>query len=338
MSVYAFKSFEYPTSSSGGAFPAIAHAYYEDLGDELIIFGAAFADDFSVRHYGKRYIDGIVCFQQSKYVRSDISEPLKYVPQLLRSGTPVLFAGTPCQVAAIYSALKKEECSTDLLLTIDLICHGTPKSELWMDYAELIEKKYGRIKRICFRNNERRKKGRTFVELEDGSVVYDPDEMNTYMRFFSMCVSLYKGCFNCRFRNKDLNRPADLTIGDFWGVQDIFPEFKGIKDVSLVIPNTDKGQYIFELIGKNIAEESALIKECNDDRYKVFNPHLFEQTSIPKNYDEFWKDYRELSFEEFNRKYSKVSLKYKTKRWLSDTLGKMGLKYKIKGVIAHHKK
>lgn len=151
-------------------------------------------------------------------------------------------------------------------------------------------------------------------------------------------MSLYKGCFNCKFRNSELIRPADLTIGDFWGVQDILSEFKGIKDVSLVIPNTEKGQRIFELIKQRSTDEKLLIRECKDERYKVFNPHLFEQTPIPKGYDDFWKDYKTLSIEIFDKKYSKVSFKYKTKRWLSDTLGRMGLKYKIKGVIRHLKK
>lgn len=184
MRVYAFKSFEYPASSSGGAFPVITKAYYQETGDNLVVFGAAFEGDFSISHFGKKYSDGIECFQQSKYVRSDISEPLKQIPELLNKRTPVLFAGTPCQVAAILNTLKKEECNTDLLLTIDLICHGTPKSELWMDYVGLIKRKYGNPNRICFRNNEHRKKGRTFIELEDGRIIYDPTEMSTYMKYF----------------------------------------------------------------------------------------------------------------------------------------------------------
>ncbi len=338
MSVYAFKSFEYPTSSSGGAFPAIARALYEEVGDEFIVFGAAFNDDFSVKHFGKKYRDGILCFQESKYVRSDISEPLEQIQELIRQKIPVLFVGTPCQVAAINSIIKKSGCDSDSLLTIDLICHGTPKSELWRGYVKLIEQKYGKIKRVCFRNNFTRKKGRTFVELEDGRIIYDPDEMKAWMRLFSTCVSLYKGCFNCNFRNKDLNRPADITIGDFWGVQELIPEFKGIKDVSLVIPHTDKGQRAFDHMVSKFLNESILIKECNDERWRVFNPHLFEQTPIPLNYDEFWNNYERYSIEEFYKKYSKASLKYKIKRGLSDMFEKMGLKYKLKYVIKHFKR
>lgn len=245
----------------------------------------------------------------------------------------MLFAGTPCQVEAIQTTLKKLECNTDLLLTIDLICHGTPKSELWTDYVKLIKEKYGNIKRICFRNNEHREKGRTFLELDDGRKVYDPIEMSIFMKYFSTCISLYKGCFNCKFRSRELNRPADFTIGDFWGVQELIPEFKGIKDVSLVIPNTEKGQRIWKLYIEKCSSESLLIRECTDNRYKVFNPHLFVQTPMPKNYNKFWDDYCNLSFDDFNQKYHKVSIKYKVKRWLSDFLDKVGLKYKIKNVI-----
>lgn len=53
MRVYAFKSFEYNNSSSGGAFPTIVKAYYEETVDNLVVFGAAFDDDFSIKHFGK---------------------------------------------------------------------------------------------------------------------------------------------------------------------------------------------------------------------------------------------------------------------------------------------
>ena len=130
MNVYALKNPRYPESSSGGAFPTIAEALHVMTGDELVVFGARFDEKFNVKHSGVKYVEGISLFTGSKYVRSDITEALDIITTLLQSGTPVLFVGTPCQVSIVRSRAKNKQVSDNLLFTVDLICHGTPKAEL----------------------------------------------------------------------------------------------------------------------------------------------------------------------------------------------------------------
>ena len=331
MKVYALKNNAYPESSSGGAFPTIADTLHKQAGDSLVVFGATFENDFIVKHRASKYTDGITQFQESKYVRSDIAEAIAEIVSLLRNNNPVMFAGTPCQVAAIYSAIQRENVSDDPLLTVDLICHGTPKKELWGKYLELIRNKYGNIKRVSFRNNSSQIEGKSYIILENEKTVPDPPELKTYMKLFSTNRSLYKGCFACKFRNEEISRPGDITIGDFWGVTEIIDSFKKVKNVSLVIANTSKGQGLIDTIDRN--NPDLLIKECLDERFKIFNPHLTKQTPIPKDYNTFWADYYKMTIDQLNQKYSVNSIQYRMKRLISDILGRVGLKYKIKKII-----
>jgi len=74
------------------------------------------------------------------------------VKELLLKKKWVLFSGTPCQVAGLKSYLMKEY---DTLLTIEIICHGTPSPSIFDKYIKEIESKYkSKITNINFRNNQ----------------------------------------------------------------------------------------------------------------------------------------------------------------------------------------
>ena len=64
--------------------------------------------------------------------------------------TKVCFIGTPCQVYGLKSYLRKEY---DNLVTVDLVCHGTPSPKLWKKYLDEQKDKYhSEIDDIVFRN------------------------------------------------------------------------------------------------------------------------------------------------------------------------------------------
>ena len=77
-----------------------------------------------------------------------------------------------------------------------------------------------------------------------------------------------------------------------------------------------------------------MIKACTDERYKTFNPHLIKQTSMPDNYDQFWNDYHNLTFDEFNKKYTSVGIRRRVKKQLVSLLNSLGLKWKIKLLVS----
>ena len=78
----------------------------------------------------------------------------------LNKGEYVIFTGTPCQVFALKSFLNKEKIGCDKLLTIDLICHGSPDIKLWCAYKNWLEKRHKkRLNTFKFRYKDARWNG-----------------------------------------------------------------------------------------------------------------------------------------------------------------------------------
>ena len=112
-------------SASGGAFSAFATVVLNRGG---IVFGGCFDKDFNVCHDSVATIDDLKRLRCSKYVQSDMGNTFSKVKVLLKEGRLVLFSGTPCQVEGLNSFLKRKY---DNLITLDLVCRGTPSPGLW---------------------------------------------------------------------------------------------------------------------------------------------------------------------------------------------------------------
>ena len=59
------------------------------------------------------------------------------------------------------------------------------------------------------------------------------------MRGFLSDLYLRPSCYSCSF--KAFNSGSDITIGDYWGIEYVLPQFDDDKGVSLVMINTNKG-------------------------------------------------------------------------------------------------
>lgn len=91
--------------------------------------------------------------QGSKYVQSDINNTYTQVKTYLKNGKWVLFTGTPCQIAALKSYLKKDYSR---LLTADLICHGVPNADFFKGYIRHLEDKLrGKVIDFKFRDKSK---------------------------------------------------------------------------------------------------------------------------------------------------------------------------------------
>ena len=117
-----------------------------------------------------------------------------------------------------------------------MICHGAPSSGLWKDYIQKIENKYNaKINYITFKN---KRNGwefpSTFVKIEDKEVSIKP-----YSDWFYMGWTLRKSCYKCPYTKIDRN--SDITIGDYWGIQNVMPDFYDKNGISLVITHTEVG-------------------------------------------------------------------------------------------------
>lgn len=90
-------------SSSGGIFSVIATKILEDNG---VVYGAAFDEEYKVKHFKVNNIENIEKLRGSKYVQSDLDGIFKDIEVELKSEKKVLFSGTQCQVAGLLSYLK----------------------------------------------------------------------------------------------------------------------------------------------------------------------------------------------------------------------------------------
>ena len=72
-------------------------------------------------------------------MQSDLGDCFSEIKKHLMQETKVCFIGTPCQVYGLKSYLRKEY---DNLVTVDLVCHGTPSPKLWKKYLDEQKDKY----------------------------------------------------------------------------------------------------------------------------------------------------------------------------------------------------
>ena len=206
-------------------FTAISDYVLENNG---IIYGAGFNEDFVVCHQRASTKEERDMLRGSKYVQSDLKDIFGLVKNDLLNNKIVLFTGTPCQLAGLISFLR--DVDTSNLYLCDLICHGTPSPKLYADYLKFIQKLCRRpLKMVNFRDK--------VYGWHNKVESYTTDRGKKFFRYFlelySRHVALRPSCHNCTYTN--LNRPSDITIADFWGIENFKPEFDDDKGVSLVL-------------------------------------------------------------------------------------------------------
>ena len=122
-------------STSGGAFTAISDIVLKEQG---IVFGAVLDGlEFDVFHVATTDTNGRDKMRGSKYVQSDLKNTFQEVKRYLKKKRRVLFVGTPCQVAGLQSYLG--DSYKELLVTVDMLCHGTPSVLLLKEHKKYLE-------------------------------------------------------------------------------------------------------------------------------------------------------------------------------------------------------
>ena len=229
-------------SSSGGVFLPLAKWIIHSGG---IVFGAAFDDAFELEHTYAETEEELKKFCGSKYLQSNLRHSFSDVEKFLLQGKTILFVGTPCQVAGLKKYLGKDY---EGLYTVDFICHGVPSPTLWKKYVRSLHS--GKPKDISFRDKSSGWKDYSVRINFEKKDYFCPNTKDRFMELFISEYPLRESCFSCAF--KDHKSAGDLTLGDFWGVDSIFPNLDDDKGVSLVLVNTEKGCALFDHISDQI--------------------------------------------------------------------------------------
>ena len=265
ISVYAAKNLDEEirkASSSGGIFSLLAEQVIDEGG---VVFGACFDDRWEVIHDYTETKEGLARFRGSKYVQSNIGHTYKRAGGFLQDGRKVLFSGTPCQIAGLLAFLHKDY---DALLCCDVICHGIPSPMVWREYLNenkkyilaslhnpsdgssyryikinMHDKSYG-WKRYSYNFEMKNDIDDTILSLNEYRY------KNKYFLLLRDNIYLRPSCYNCPV--KSLKSGSDITIGDYWGIEDVFPEIDDDMGISAVMINTAKGKEYYDRLNKEV--------------------------------------------------------------------------------------
>lgn len=174
------------------------------------------------------------------------------------------------------------------LITVDLVCHGVPPMKYLREHIEAINK---RLKKDITDVRFRGKYDEKLTLFSDEKLIYLRElGSDPYFRGFYGGLTCRESCYHCKYARPE--RIGDITIGDFWGLEDLNLQDRGVERASLVLINTEKGEKFF--------------KECEEDLFSVkrtleeaINTHV--QMNVPtareKHRDEFEKYYVTDGFE-----------------------------------------
>lgn len=293
-------------SSSGGVFYALAMQILERGG---IVIGAGFDENHQVVHKLCSEINGLNELRGSKYVQSRIGSIFCVAKNYLDTGTEVLFCGTACQVGGIKAYLGKEYSN---LYTIDFICHGVPSPFAWNQYLAFREKiAQSRIKEVSFRSKLTGWKIYCMqIAFQNGTCFSSKVTDDFFLRSFIMDMNLRPSCYHCHFKQK--HRQADITMADFWGIENCLPNWDNDTGVSLAMIHSDQGHRLFDSCGTLL--ESVEVTYADAVRN---NPSMTNSVCKPILRDAFMKDLKRLSYDKVYRKYCGTNISSRIRRKVS---------------------
>lgn len=260
-------------SSSGGMFYAIASWILNQGGK---VYGATMDEKHQVKHIGVDNFEDLNLLRGSKYVQSDLQQVFADIKKELKAGRWCYFVGTGCQVAGLKSFLRKDY---DTLLTSDLVCHGVPSQWLFDQHIKYLEEKYkGKVSNYHFRNNE----GWGGCEIFDLTnhkgktkrYKFPSYDLSPYLYSFMYGMTSRYSCYECSFAR--IPRQGDITLADYWGVKEFFPEMDDSKGVSMILVNSSNGQKVW-----NAVKVDNIFERSRKEAAAKCNGNLIGPTSMP---------------------------------------------------------
>lgn len=280
------------SSSSGGIFWALA-THMLSMGG--VVYGAALGENFQVTHQRASTLEECALFRKSKYLASSIANTYKQAQADLAAGKYVLFSGTPCQIAGLYSYLGKD---FPKLYTCDVVCHGVPSKTVFDRYIENLNQQEGaRAVSMCWRDKEQGwGPNHVTILFDNGKKISTTSLQNPYQKGFLNNIYLRPSCYSCHWAK--LPRVGDISLADFWGYQGNLTQNNVNGGLSIVILSSAKGKYLFEQI------KNQLVYEPTTEIYvKSKSRHVYKHPAKTILRKLFFMEYPHKSFDYLNQKY-----------------------------------
>lgn len=227
-------------SSSGGFATALALQFVREGG---LCIGC--------RLRGGRFVfsqaaseEEVLAFRGSKYVKSDPSAAYGIAKEGLARGRKVLFFGLPCQVAGLLAHPDISRLAPGKLVTVDLICHGSPSQKLLEAFLSERKRPLASLADVSFRDKTR------FRIRTDGALTSKSPGRDLYMAAFLKFLTFTDNCYDCPFAR--LERVSDLTLGDSWESE--LPREERVRGISLVLCQTADGAALLHRSGLHLED------------------------------------------------------------------------------------
>lgn len=267
-------------SASGGIAASI---YRLSLHKEYLFCGVEINDKMIAEFKIGNNIEDILKFSNSKYTFSFIKDVYKQIFNLLNDNQNLVFIGLPCQVAGLISYLKHRPLTLGKLVTVDLVCHGTPPSRYLQEHADWLTQKYKKNIDKCFFRDPMFGTSNHYMSFYGDNETKPFYKKNahsddTYQIGYHKAYIYKENCYTCKYaQNK---RTGDITISDYrW------EEINGNrKEISNVLVNTNAGVEFYnelceygEIESKEYPLEIALKldKQLNHPSVKTKNRDIF---------------------------------------------------------------
>lgn len=265
-------------SSSGGAFDALARTVLDKGG---AIVGVAFSEDkMSATYVMCNDINELNKLHGSKYIQANPNNIMKQIKEYIinsNGNNPILISGTPCHVEGIRKYLNELNLNLEKVYFCSLICHGVPSPKIWEEYMSLFFN-INKPEQIYFKDKRNGWKKPIAVAITKEKEY----SLQKYTNLFNNDLLLRPCCYKCKFATTE--RMCDITIGDYWGVENNLPDFYDKDGVSLIIVHSKNG---LKLLNNSLV--NLKIKEITKD--KAMQPNLKRPSSKPFGRNKFWKYY-----------------------------------------------
>ena len=290
------------SSSSGGAFTALSDAFLKS-GDAVVA---------AVYNYENHTVEFQMILDEkqrerakgSKYMQSKPGDIYQEAYHWLMDNPKkeLLFVGMGCQSDG-FRKFSEIKGIRDRVYIVDIICHGSPSPKLWREYAESIQKKDGRITYLTFKDKRNGWKSPTAYVKVNGS----ERPLKDYVKVFYNRCALRPSCYECLYATTE--RKTDMTIGDFWHIEETIPDFYDPNGNSLFLIHTGRGEELFEKIRDNMDYRLSNTAQC-------WQANLEAPTQKSEQRDVFWNDYQKKGIDFVMKKYGTVPMKTKVKNKL----------------------
>lgn len=280
--------------SSGGIFPELATSLIKE---GWLISGAAFDENFQLKHQVIDKYSDLAPLFKSKYIQSDSTQAYVQIKKKIENGQKVFFVGTPCQLAALHTFCGRH----DNLFTADLICHGVGSSKYFYDYIKTLQKR--KNSQLLFFDFRSKKYGTLNYAIEalfrNGKKFCSLSCFDEFGLPFSKSLILRKSCIFCPFSIK--KRLGDITLADYHSARGYLVKQRELKKgVSLISVNSNRG---LEIINAFLNLEMI---EVPSSAFSENNIRVKSNEQLLASRNEFLSEYFDKGFEHVAKRFCTI--------------------------------